>query len=139
MEGSSQLLASSSGLEPAPTSYRAIVVPLPAERWKYTLPSEPLSTKIPDSNPFPFPPLPTLLDSIIDALLDAPATSFASHIGCHLAYIHDFINQVHAPWFVDKLHPAHREFHLHYQAAPIRGSRRLEWKCRRDTSLSDSG
>lgn len=142
MEGSSRLRqppAESGGLEPAPTSYQAIVVLLPAERWKYTLPPEPLSTKIPDLDPFPFPPLPALLDSIIDAWLDAPATYFVSHIGCHLAYIYGYIDQVHAPCFLDKLHPAHRDFHLHYLTAPIRASRRLEWRRRRDTTWSDGG
>ena len=140
MEASSRLLqppaSGSSGLDNA---QRTIVVLLPAGRWKYTLPSVPISPEIAVSDPFPFPALPALVDSIIDAWLDAPASLFASHINCHLAYVYDYINQVRTRCFVEELQPAHRDFHLRYLAEPIRDSQRLEWRRRRDETLRYGG
>ncbi|KAI9800770.1 MAG: hypothetical protein M1833_003187 [Piccolia ochrophora] len=142
MEGSSRLLqppASGGDLESAVPFHQTVVVLLPASRWKCSLPSAPASSHISASDPFPFPSLPALLDSVIDAWLDAPATYFATHVNCHLAYLYDYVDQVRTPGFVDELYPAHREFHLRYVSEPIRGSKRLEWRRRRDAFLADGG
>lgn len=119
------------------TAQRTIVVLLPAVRRKCILPSAPTSPEIAGSEPFPFPTLPALVDSIIDAWLDAPPSLFAGHINCHLAYVYDYVDQVRTHSFVEELQPAHRDFHIRYLAEPIRGSKRLEWRRRRDeTSTS---
>ena len=133
MEASSRLLQppvlDSGGLH---TAQRTIVVLLPAVRWKCILPSAPTSPDIAGSDPFPFPTLPALVDSIIDAWLDAPTSLFAGHINCHLAYVYDYIDQIRTRCFVEELQPSHRDFHLRYLAEPIRDSQRLEWRRRRD-------
>ena len=41
---------------------------------------------------FHFPKLPALLDSIIDAWLDAPVNLVASHLNCHLGYVYDYVD-----------------------------------------------
>ena len=140
MEASSRLLQPpASGGGGLDTAQRTIVVLLPAGRWKCILPSAPMSPEIAVSDPFPFPALPALVDSIIDAWLDAPTSLFAGHINCHLAYVYDYIDQVRTRCFVEELQPAHRDFHLRYLAEPIRDSQRLEWRRRRDETSRYGG
>lgn len=141
MEASSRLLQppASGGGGGLDTAQRTIVVLLPAGRWKCILPSVPTSPETAVSDPFPFPALPALVDSIIDVWLDAPPSLFAGHINCHLAYVYDYIDQVRTPCFVEELQPAHRDFHLRYLAEPIRDSQRSEWKRRRDETSRYGG
>ncbi|KAI9758786.1 MAG: hypothetical protein M4579_002800 [Chaenotheca gracillima] len=142
MVGSKRLLqppAPGSCQDPARPSARAIVVLLPASRWNYNLP--PVGTH-PDkwvSESFPFPPLPALVDCIIDVWLDSPGgLYFTSIMGCYLAYLHHYVDRVHTPSFANELHPAHRELHLRYLVQPIRGRHRLEWRHWRDAMLKGS-
>lgn len=61
------------------------------------------------------PALPMLLDSLIDAWLDAGAHKderLLGHLGMQIGYIYGYVSQVKDPSFAEQLRPEHCQFHL---------------------------
>lgn len=79
------------------------------------------------------PPLPALLDSIIDAWLDANTTSYALHLACHLAYLQSACPRARDPDIISELKPGHRDFYRRALLGSGIGAERQEWRRVRDS------
>lgn len=85
---------------------------MPADTWNFTAYPPTQSLTIPGGF---YPPLPALLDSLIDGWLDAPrGSNLQSHVSVQLAYVYGHVAQVKETSFVEQLRPEHRQFHLDY-------------------------
>jgi hypothetical protein len=82
-----------------------------------------------------FPSLPSFLDSVIDAWLDSPTPAFTSRMGCHLAYLYDYADELQDPQFANLLLPQHRQFHVRYLKQKIKESERPQQRQLRDSVL----
>ena len=77
--------------------------------WNCSLPEEC------DASTF-FPPLPQLLDALIDSELDLPPGILRLHISCMIGYLHDYIPYVKTRKFVQELRYDNRQYHLDWLA-----------------------
>ncbi|CZT12922.1 uncharacterized protein RAG0_16570 [Rhynchosporium agropyri] len=99
------------GLPPLPSKRRPAPVKtilLPAAEWKFTLPRyEGSPTSV-------FPPLPKLLDGLVDKLLDDPLTDsmFWIHLVVLIGYLYDYVPVLREIAFAEKLTFDHRQFHF---------------------------
>lgn len=83
---------------------------MPASTWNFS--AHQLAQTAMSPNGF-YPPLPALLDSLIDGWLDAPrGSNLQSHLGVQLAYVYEHIARVKEKSFVEQLRAEHRQFHL---------------------------
>lgn len=104
---------------PGPT----ITILLPAAEWNFTLP---------ESNQYPrggfqsslFPPLPELLDALIDKLLDDPLTNslFWGHLAVLIAYLYGYVLVLKEKSFAEKLKYDHRQFHFDWLSGMSTGT-----------------
>ncbi|KAL2064668.1 hypothetical protein VTL71DRAFT_3806 [Oculimacula yallundae] len=81
---------------------------LPAAEWNFTLP-------LYDGSPTSiFPPLPKLLDGLIDKLLDDPLTDnmFWVHLAVLISYLYGNVSVLRQKAFAEKLTFDHRQFHF---------------------------
>lgn len=95
---------------------------MPADVWNIT--DVQLAQTATDPDRF-FPALPMLLDSLIDAWLDAGAhqdNKLTGHLGIQIGYIYGYIAQVKDPSFAQQLRPEHRQFHLDWIAGDSVGT-----------------
>jgi hypothetical protein len=81
------------------------------------------------------PPLPALIDSIIDAWLDATTTDYAVHLQAHLAYLRGGCPKARDPLFMNELKPEHRDFYLRSLSHIGIGAEREKWRRVRDSFL----
>lgn len=82
---------------------------MPADAWDFT--AHQLAQAVANSAKY-YPPLPALLDSLIDAYLDAPrGSNLQGHIAVQCAYVYEYVAQVKQASFGDQLRPEHRQFH----------------------------
>jgi len=82
------------------------------------------------------PPLPALIDSIIDAWLDATTTDYAIHLQTHLAYLCAAASpRARDPLFINELKPEHRDFYLRSLSHTGIGAEREKWRRVRDSFL----
>jgi hypothetical protein len=86
---------------PGPTT----TILLPASEWNYYFP------KTGDQNFIP--PLPALLDGLIDKLLDDPLTEtmFWNHLAVLIAYLYGYVPATKQKSFAEELKYDHRQFH----------------------------
>ncbi|RDL35685.1 uncharacterized protein BP5553_06297 [Venustampulla echinocandica] len=95
---------------PAPPTNRpasaTTTILLPAEEWNYKLPP---STDVVTSY---YPPLPDLLDALIDSFLDCTPGMLFAHLACQVGYLYQYVSALKSPSFSDQLKYDHRQFHL---------------------------
>ena len=86
---------------PGPTT----TILLPASEWNYTFPETSSQNFI--------PPLPTLLDGLIDKLLDDPLTEtmFWNQLAILIAYLYGYVPAIKQKTFAEELKYDHRQFH----------------------------
>jgi hypothetical protein len=99
---------------------------LQAQQCRYSLPP---ASAIKDL----IPPLPDLIDSIIDAWLDATTTGYALHLATHLGYLQGDCPQARDPLLISELMPEHRDFYLRSLSHAGIGAERGEWRRVRDS------
>lgn len=89
---------------PGPTK----TVLLPAAEWNFILPS------FDRSQTSLFPPLPELLDALVDKLLDDPLTDsmFWGHLNVLISYLYGYVPILREKSFAEKLKFDHRQFHF---------------------------
>jgi hypothetical protein len=97
---------------------------LRAQQCSYSLPLANISQEL-------IPPLPALVDSIIDAWLDATATDYGMHLTTHLSYLHDYCSKARDPLFIAQLKPEHRDFYRRSVSPRHYGRKREMEKCTR--------
>ncbi|PSS15240.1 hypothetical protein M430DRAFT_20542 [Amorphotheca resinae ATCC 22711] len=84
---------------PRPTT----TILLPASEWNYTFPLTIQNL---------FPPLPELLDALIDKLLDDPLTDGTWHqLALLIAYLYDYVPALREKSYAENLKYEHRQFH----------------------------
>lgn len=79
---------------------------MPADAWNFT------AEQLAQTAAGPYPPLPALLDALIDGWLDTPSGKLESHVGVQLAYVYRLVAQVKAESFAGQL--KHEHCHFHY-------------------------
>ncbi|TVY47753.1 hypothetical protein LOCC1_G002737 [Lachnellula occidentalis] len=102
--------ALSPGMEPPPPPSPSKIpveptttILLPASEWNYTFPSIIQSF---------FPPLPELVDALIDRLLDDPLTDgMWNRLAVLIAYLYGYVPAVKEKSFADQLKYEHRQYH----------------------------
>ena len=94
------------GTEPPGT---ATTVLLSAADWNYNLPNK---LQIPSNSATFFPPLPYMLDALIDSLLDAPSSNIMlqRHLACQIAYLYAHVPALREPSFAGFLKLEHRQY-----------------------------
>lgn len=93
---------------------------MPANVWNIT--DVQLAQTATDPDKF-YPALPLLVDSLIDAWLDAHEDQrLLGHIGVQIGYIYGYVAQVKEASFVEQLRPEHRQFHVDWVAGDSAGT-----------------
>ncbi|KAL3421234.1 hypothetical protein PVAG01_07679 [Phlyctema vagabunda] len=82
---------------------------LPATDWNYKLPEV---TKDATAVASFIPPLPDLLDALIDSFLDCEPSMFFSHLSCQVGYLYGYVTELRQASFAENLKYEHRQFHL---------------------------
>lgn len=116
LEGFPTLKAPLSHLRLIPSNWdakeeqRTISILIPADIWNGTAPQ--LAQAASDPDRF-FPPVLVVIDSLIDAWLDAPrGYDLPSYLNVQLAYVCRCVVSVKNASFAEQLRPEHRQFHL---------------------------
>ena len=99
---------------------------LGAQQCRYSLP---LASTLKDL----VPPFPALVDSILDAWLDATTTDYAMHLTVHLGYLRDGYPKSRDPLVINELKPEHRDLYLRSLSHPGIGAEREKWRRVRDS------
>ena len=83
---------------------------LPAADWNFTLLEYCANASI---DTF-YPPLPALLDALIDSLLDTPSndTTLQRHLACQVSYLYLYVPVLREKSFAEHLKYEHRQFHF---------------------------
>ncbi|KAL5332475.1 hypothetical protein BJX70DRAFT_130218 [Aspergillus crustosus] len=92
---------------------------LPASDWKFALTAETSLLRVPlrDESPeltVSFPPLPGLLDALIESWLDGrnDDPTLLLHLACQINYLYEYTPDLKERSFAEKLKLEHRQFHL---------------------------
>jgi len=87
---------------------------LPATDWNWTISERREGSYSGDIARTFFPPLPQLLDAMIDSELDVPPSDamLRLHISCMIGYLHDYVPAVKTREFVEELRYDNRQYHL---------------------------
>ncbi len=103
---------------PGPTT----TVVLPAADWNFTLPEHCQYSSNGSTTTF-FPPLPGLLDALIDSLLDAPSNNSMlwGHLVCQVSYLYLY-TAVKERSFAEHLKYEHRQYHFDSLSAMSTGT-----------------
>jgi len=101
---------------------------IPAQQCRYSLPP---ASAIKDL----VPQFPALVDSILDAWLDATTMDYAVHLVAHLAYLSDY-PKARDPLVINELKPGHRDLYLRSLSHTGIGGEREKWRRVRDSFLS---
>ncbi|KAJ5198981.1 hypothetical protein N7491_000455 [Penicillium cf. griseofulvum] len=98
-----------------PTS-QTITVLLPAEEWKFPLVtrSRPEDAPLSLREDLSFPPLPGLLDALIESWLDCPSDDamLLLHLACQISYLYEYVPALKQPSFAEQMKYEHRQFHF---------------------------
>jgi len=86
---------------------------LPAADWNFTLPDFAEHTSNGSRINF-YPPLPGLLDALIDSLLDAPSNNghLQSYLACQISYLYSYTPALNQRSFAQNLKYEHRQYHF---------------------------
>jgi len=84
---------------------------LSAADWNYLLPNQP---QIPSNSAAFSPPLPDMLDALMDSLLDAPSSNsmLQRHLVCQISYLYAYVPALREPSFAEFLKLEHRQYHF---------------------------
>lgn len=84
---------------------------LSSNDWNYALPKEDEISR--DAATF-FPPLPRLLEALMDSMLDTPPedSSLRIHLVCQISYLYDHVAETRQPAFAGLLSSHHRQYHF---------------------------
>jgi hypothetical protein len=86
-----------------------------ASDWKFPLPASPSLT---DDQGLSFPPLPGLLDALIESWLDGPSEDEALllHLACQFNYLYEYVPALKRRSFANQMRYEHRQFHFDVRA-----------------------
>ena len=93
--------------------------------WDFTLPEGREGSCDGDTDPRTFfPPLPQLLDALIDSELDVPPGDgmLRLHISCMISYLHDYVPALKIRKFVQELRYDNRQYHLDWLSGMSTGT-----------------